>query len=219
SCYYDFHQNLECWMPMTHLLKIRHNVLLQIAEIVQAFHSKGVLIIDLKPSNILITKDNKVLFCDPDSVLFLKWIQGDRRHTHDGGSPAYIPPELIVHGSADGKSADVFAFGCIIFELCFAHLPWVTNKKRNTDRAILDAYKLAAFKAKNVLEWLKNDKSYSLEDTLFKLSNWAMNTRGDARPTIETCIKILQHGAFTEEPMEKGVLDAYLSYEVSTEAK
>ena len=37
------------------------------------------------------------------------------------GSPGFFAPEMFVHGSYDGKQADVWSIGCILLELLVGH--------------------------------------------------------------------------------------------------
>jgi hypothetical protein len=100
----------------------------QIAEGLEAAHEKGVIHRDLKPANVKITPEGKVKVLD---FGLAKAFQGemataDASHsptltdqmTRPGvilGTAAYMSPEQ-AKGKTVNKRADIWAFGCILYE-------------------------------------------------------------------------------------------------------
>lgn len=80
----------------------------------QCLHSENIIHCDLKPSNILVTKDLKLRLTDySHSVLVLGSRSGFR---HRVGSPRYSAPEVLA-GLIWGKEIDIWSLGCIFYEI------------------------------------------------------------------------------------------------------
>ncbi len=101
----------------------------QIAEGVEAAHEKGVIHRDLKPANVKVTPEGKVKILD---FGLAKAFEGETPVTDISQSPtlteemtragvilgtaAYMSPEQ-ARGKPVDKRADIFAFGCVLYEL------------------------------------------------------------------------------------------------------
>ncbi|MEO8227784.1 MAG: protein kinase [Gemmatimonadota bacterium] len=88
-------------------------------------HSHGVVHRDIKPENILLA-DGEVLVADFGIARTLS-AADDEQLTQTGlaiGTPAYMSPEQAAGESAiDGRS-DVFALGCVLFEMLVGEAPF-----------------------------------------------------------------------------------------------
>jgi Tol biopolymer transport system component len=100
----------------------------QIADALDATHEKGIVHRDLKPANVKITPDGVVKVLD-FGLGRATPLAGDATTSHaptmtsDGtvpgvvlGTAAYMSPEQ-ARGSAVDKRADIWAFGCVLYEL------------------------------------------------------------------------------------------------------
>lgn len=114
-------------MPLSEVLVVAR----QLAAALGAAHKGGVVHRDLKPSNIMLRNDRllKVLDFGLAKLLPREGVVRDdggtdRPATGEGtllGTPGYMAPEQVRGHPVDAR-ADIWAFGCVLFE-CLAQRP------------------------------------------------------------------------------------------------
>ena len=90
-----------------------------LARAVAAIHDHGLVIGDLNPKNIMVTRKATVYLLDVDSF---QVSANDRTYRCDGGFPEYTPPELqgIAFRNIDRtQEHDYFGLAVVIFQLLF----------------------------------------------------------------------------------------------------
>jgi Tol biopolymer transport system component len=107
----------------------------QIAEALEAAHEQGIVHRDLKPANVKLRPDGTVKVLDFGLAKALEPVSGMRPQltnsptittpamTHMGvilGTVAYMSPEQTKGRPAD-KRSDVWAFGCVLYEMLTAN--------------------------------------------------------------------------------------------------
>src|SRR6516162_6138394 len=96
----------------------------QIAEALEAAHEKGIIHRDLKPANIKVTPAGTVKVLDfglakafaGDSLTDLSHVTAGSEDGLIVGTPSYMSPEQ-ARGQPVTKQTDIWAFGCVLYEL------------------------------------------------------------------------------------------------------
>jgi serine/threonine protein kinase/Tol biopolymer transport system component len=122
----------------------------QIADALEAAHEKGIIHRDLKPANIKITADGtvKVLDFGLAKVFAPDELRESGSHTppiaiepsREGviaGTTAYMSPEQ-TRGKTVDKRTDIWAFGCVMYEMLTARPAFQRETSPDTVAAILE---------------------------------------------------------------------------------
>ncbi|HEY1252220.1 MAG TPA: serine/threonine-protein kinase, partial [Thermoanaerobaculia bacterium] len=118
-------------------------IALQVAEALEVAHAKGVIHRDLKPANIKITPENRVKVLDfglakamelpysGDTSRTPTLVMGDSRPGDIVGTPEFMSPEQ-ARGKETDKRTDIWAFGCLLYEM-------LSGKRAFTGETVPDA--------------------------------------------------------------------------------
>lgn len=98
------------------------NIVGLVLTALQCAHESGIVHRDVKPQNIMVTRDGQVKVMDFGIARFAM----SQSHTIDGnaiGSVHYISPEQALGGTVDQRT-DIYSVGVILFEMLSGRLPF-----------------------------------------------------------------------------------------------
>ncbi len=108
----------------------------QIGEGLLEAHEKGIVHRDIKPQNIMLTAKGQVKIMD----FGLASLAGRSKLTKSGttlGTPAYMAPEQLEGKQAD-RRADIWALGCVCYEMLTQHTPFEAEYEQAIAYGILN---------------------------------------------------------------------------------
>lgn len=98
-------------------------------------HEQGIVHGDLKPANIMINADGRVMLTDFGIARFAAHTS---QHAGLSGTPAYLSPEQIEGQPTDGRS-DLFSLGIVLYHLATGHRPFQSDSVEAVCAQILKA--------------------------------------------------------------------------------
>ncbi|MHA5050699.1 serine/threonine-protein kinase [Streptomyces sp. SD15] len=108
----------------------------EVLAALRAAHGAGVLHRDVKPANVLLADDGRVVLTD----FGIATVEGDSALTMTGevvGSPEYVAPERAL-GRNPGPASDLWSLGALLYTAVQGRSPFRRTTPLSTLRAIVD---------------------------------------------------------------------------------
>ena len=97
----------------------------QLLSGLQALHKNGIIHCNLKPSNILIDEYGNVKICDFKKSLKVSTMNANLiKKNKNAMTPCYTAPELFQEEGMYSFKSDLWALGCIMYELAVGQVPF-----------------------------------------------------------------------------------------------
>lgn len=154
-------------------------VFIQITLGLYYMHSKDIIHRDIKSLNIFLTKDNSARVgdlgasrrLDPETQKILDEVSPDEKV----GTPFYLAPEIWQNKPCT-KQTDVWAIGCILYEMCALQVPFLAE-----DIDVLE---------ERVLKDKLPPLPHSVHKGLALIATKCLTKKAEARPKIEEIIQM-----------------------------
>ena len=101
--------------------KLVRYILVHACRGLQYAHERGLVHRDVKPGNMMLTRDRALKIMDFGLAKFLE--DAPASHTRAIGTPYYMSPEQIVGEDLDGRS-DIYSLGVSMFECATSKVPF-----------------------------------------------------------------------------------------------
>ncbi len=102
------------------------SIAIQLAEALDHAHNQGLIHRDVKPNNVLMTRDGRPLLTD---FGIAKALYDAKQLTRTGtsiGTPEYMAPEQAQGRPPDGRT-DIYALGIVLYEMLASKVPFCTD--------------------------------------------------------------------------------------------
>ncbi|MFC9426438.1 serine/threonine-protein kinase [Streptomyces sp. NPDC056987] len=179
---------------------------LAILDVLRSAHREGILHRDVKPSNVLIAEDGRVVLTD----FGIAQVEGDPSVTSTGmlvGAPSYISPER-ARGHKPGPAADLWSLGGLLYASVEGSPPYDKGSAIATLTAVmtepLDPPKNAGALTEVIYGLLAKDPEQRLDDAGARalLEDIVQAPEAEPEPPLDAT-RVVPMPVLPEEPAER----------------
>ena len=156
----DYYEKGDLYMLINNLIhkneylkeeKIWH-FFIQLSLGLEYIHQRKIIHRDLKPMNIFLSKNNTIKIGD---LGFAKILKNQTKSNTFLGTPYYMSPE-VCEGKPYNSKNDVWALGCILYELCSLKKPFNAFNQAALGMKIIEGKYIPLCKLKGIPSYCKN---------------------------------------------------------------
>ncbi|KAI8620293.1 kinase-like domain-containing protein [Chytriomyces sp. MP71] len=174
---------------------------------IEYLHEHDIAHRDIKPDNLLISKDDVLKIVD-FGVSEIFGSQGNDKSKKSEGSPAFFAPELCIpnHGEISSRAVDVWAMGVTLYCLVRGQLPFSGNSIINLYEDVKNSKFVCPLKF-HIVRFCRLDKNPATRITVDQIREHAWVTQSGNDPLLPTkaqnCQKLVTE--ITKEEMASAV--------------
>ena len=197
------------------------------ANVILAFkhlHSKNIAYRDLKPENLLIDHKGYIKMIDFGFAKQFPYTKNGKTLNKTFtlcGTPEYLAPEIVTSKGYD-KSVDMWAFGCLLYELTVASTPFQADYTTKIFQNIVNSEKILNFPARMdplqvslIRKLLNTNPAFRIgnlsggvgdimRDPFFSLTDWNALQQGAVKapfkPDVKDTLDASNFDAYDEDP-------------------
>ncbi|KAG7095918.1 hypothetical protein E1B28_006602 [Marasmius oreades] len=183
--------NLVQFLRATQREHVNHHALVyDVASGLAYLHSRKFVHGDLKGVNILITPDCRACIGDfgLSRVADTHGLRITTSHSRPAGTARWLAPELLVGGGRPSKESDIYAFGCVCYEIFTGVCPFPDVPHEIT----------VAFQVVQGRRPSRPQEITELSDAMWTIMESCWNANTSSRPTAVAVVEmVIQMDAWT----------------------
>lgn len=102
-------------------------------------HAHGIIYCDLKPANLLMDENGTLKLSDfghSQRLVDIEQTMLDQQAFARRGTPHYMAPELLHDGGMHSFASDIWALGCVLFEMIVGRPPFQSSSLQELQHAV-----------------------------------------------------------------------------------
>jgi len=180
-----------------YLEKVIKTLSVQLLLGLKTLHQNGIIHCNLKPSNIIIDEFGNVKICDFKKALNMnEMTMNDIRKNKTAMTPCYTAPELFNDNGVYSFKTDLWALGCIMYEMALGQVPFfeervnklimkIINEEVNFNKKQFSQYSMEFMEVlKKLLE--KDPEQRPSWGEIENYPFWGLNENNDNNSTANT---------------------------------
>ena len=159
----------------------------KIVEAIKFCHEKGICHLDIKPANIMLDKEYRLIIIDFGYAA--KFIDNNNNKiyfTNGKGTKNYASPDMRVRKEYDGEKCDIFSLGQVLFNLVTRKSGFITSKPNDSFYCLIKDKKYEEYWKKIFGEGIKEDLSQNFKNLYLKMVAFNPDERATMKDILES---------------------------------